>query len=102
MHAVKKLLWWILAGSAGGMNRGRILEQLFKRPQNAHELAQLLVLDYKTIRHHLRVLEKNRLITSIGSDYGKNYFPSTLLEDNMVFFDEIWNEIGKKHKKTKR
>ena len=100
MHAVKKLLWWILAGSAGGVNRGRILEQLFSNPQNAHVLAQVLSLDYKTIRHHLRVLEKNRLIMSIGSDYGKNYFPSTLLEDNMVFFDEIWNEIGKKHKKT--
>lgn len=101
MYAVNKLLWWILAGSAGGLNRGRILEQLFKRPQNAHELAQLLVLDYKTIRYHLRVLEKNRLIISIGSEYGKNYFPSVLLEENQAYFDEIWNKIGKKHKKGK-
>ena len=96
MHAVKKLLWWILAGSAGGVNRGRILEQLFIRPQNAHELTQILVLDYKTIRHHIRVLEKNRLITSIGSDYGKNYFPSNMLEENKTFFDEIWNDLRKK------
>ena len=70
MNAVKRLLWWLLAGSVGGVNRGRILEELFQRPHNAHELSKLLHLDYKTIRHHLEVLEKNKLIISTGSGYG--------------------------------
>jgi hypothetical protein len=25
MHGVKRLLWWLLAGSAGGFNRGGFL-----------------------------------------------------------------------------
>ena len=98
MHGVKRLLWWLLSGSAGGYNRGRILEVLCDQPYNANELYKLLNLDYKTIRHHLDVLEKNNLITHTGSGYGKMYFPSDLLENNDVFFHEIWGKIGKKKK----
>ena len=96
MNAVKRLLWWLLAGSIGGMNRGRILEELFKRPHNANDLAKVLNLDYKTIRHHLKVMEKNQLIIHSGSGYGQVYFPSDLLENNLELFNEIWNQIGKK------
>jgi len=96
MNAMKRLLWWLLAGSVGGVNRGRILVELFQTPHNANELSKLMVLDYKTIRHHLEVLEKNRLIISTGSGYGKMFFPSELLEENKLVFDEIWGQIGKK------
>ena len=95
MHGVKRLLWWLLAGSAGGKNRGRILEELFKQPHNANDLSKVLYLDYKTIRHHLSVLEKNNLITFTGSGYGQMYFPSDLLENNEDIFKEIWGKIGK-------
>jgi len=98
MHGVKRLLWWLLAGSAGGINRGRILEELFKQPHNANDLSNVLKLDYKTIRHHLKVLEKNNLVTSTGSGYGQMYFPSDLLENNSDVFYEIWSKIGKKMK----
>ena len=98
MHGVKRLLWWLLSGSVGGYNRGRILEELFKQPRNANELSKNLCLDYKTIRHHLEVLEKNNLATYTGSGYGKMYFPSDLLEKNKEYFDEIWSKIGKKIK----
>ena len=102
MHAVKRLLWWILAGTAGGLNRGRIIELLFEKPRNANEISKDLGLDYKTVKHHIHVLEKNNLITSMGSDYGKVYFPSDLLEKHKEFFDEIWGKIGKKEIKSKR
>jgi DNA-binding transcriptional ArsR family regulator len=98
MHGVKRLLWWLLSGSAGGLNRGRILETLFDQPHNANELSTILNLDYKTIRHHLDVLEKNNLATTTGSGYGKMYFPSDLLEKNEEMFREIWSKIGKKIK----
>ncbi len=96
MNAMKRLLWWLLAGSVGGVNRGRLLEELFNTPRNANELSKLLSLDYKTIRHHLDILEKNRLITVTGTGYGKIYFPSELLESNKILFQEIWGKIGKK------
>ena len=98
MRGVTRLLWWLLSGTAGGFNRGRILSALFHRPQNANELATNLGMDYKTIRHHLKVLKKNNLITTMGSGYGTMYFPSDLLQNNKDKFDEIWSKIGKKHK----
>ena len=98
MHGFKRLLWWLLAGSVGGLNRGRILEELFTRPGNANELAKVLELDYKTVRHHLNVLEQNNLATYTGAGYGKVYFPSDLLEKNSDYFYEIWGKIGKKKK----
>ena len=101
MHAVKRLLWWILVGSAGGFNRTRILQEITKTPRNANELATLLKLDYKTTRHHLDMLEKNRLITTMGNRYGTLYFPSELLEENMHFFKEIWGKINKDEIYTK-
>jgi predicted transcriptional regulator len=102
MNSVQRLLWWLFAGSAGGINRGKIIEELIKMPQNTNSIAENLSLDYKTIKHHLRILEKNRLVTSTGGVYGKMYFPSQLLEKNMEYFNEIWRKIGKnKIKKNK-
>ena len=96
MAPIKNVLYWLLANSLGGYNRGRILEELFKKPQNANELSKNLNLEYKTVRYHLKVLEENGLITSVGGGYGKTYFPSENLEENKVVFNEIWDEIGKK------
>jgi hypothetical protein len=53
-------------------------------------------MDYKTIRHHLGVLEKNKIITSVGDKYGATYFLSQPMEDNYALFEEILNKIWKK------
>ena len=95
MRSIKQLLWWMIAGSDGGLDRARIIHQLRDQPSNANQLAEILKLDYKTIRHHIDVLEKNNLITSMGKKYGKMYFLSSILEENLDVFDEIWVKIGK-------
>jgi len=95
LNPVKKILWWLLAGTAGGINRGRIIEKIMNNPMNANELAKELGMDYKTVRHHLKILEKNSLISSMGEGYGKMYFISELLEENINYFNEIWERIGK-------
>ena len=46
MNGVKRLLWWLLSGSAGCFKRGRILRELFTQPRNANELAKILDLRY--------------------------------------------------------
>jgi DNA-binding transcriptional ArsR family regulator len=99
MDAVKRLLWWLIAGSMGGMNRARIIHLLREQPRNAHALTQELRLDYKTVRHHLEVLEKNGLVTTLGPNYGKMYCLSSLLEQHAQVFDEIWAKVG--HKEIK-
>lgn len=96
MDSVRNVLYWLIANSLGGFNRGRILEEIFHKPQNANELSKNLEIEYKTIRYHLKVLEDNGIITSVGGGYGKTYFPSEMLEANKQYFVEIWDKIGKK------
>jgi len=96
MRAVKRLLWWIIAGSEGGFNRARIIFTLKERPYNAKQLAERLKLNYTTVRYHLKVLESNNLIISSGKKYGKMYFLSPILLDNYEDFEEIWAKIMKK------
>jgi DNA-binding transcriptional ArsR family regulator len=95
-RSLKYLLGWLIAGTRGGATRARILQTLRETPQNANQLANLLGMDYRTIRHHLGVLEKNRIITSAGEGYGTTYFLSPLMEENYVLFEEILDKIWKK------
>jgi predicted transcriptional regulator len=96
MAPIKNVLYWLIANSLGGFNRGRIILELFNKPQNANELSRNLNVEYKTVRYHLKVLEENRLITSVGGGYGKTYFPSEEINENKHIFNEIWDKIGKK------
>lgn len=94
---MKKLVWYLIAGTKGGHTRGRIIDLLRKKPSNANQISEILTLDYKTIRHHLDVLEKNKIITSINKEqYGAVYFLSETMESNIGIFDEIWVQFGKR------
>lgn len=90
---MEKLMWWLIAGMKGGLNRARIINMLRDRPYNAHQIAEELNLDYKTVRHHIRVLEDNDLLRSGGKNYGKMYFLAPELEENYDIFLKIWNQI---------
>jgi DNA-binding transcriptional ArsR family regulator len=92
----KYLIGWLIAGTRGGPSRARIIQALNETPQNANQLANLLGMDYRTIRHHLQVLEKNRIITAAGEGYGKTYFLSPTMEENYGEFEEILKKMWKK------
>jgi DNA-binding transcriptional ArsR family regulator len=93
---LKYLLGWLIAGTRGGATRAKIIEVLKETPQNANQLATQLKMDYRTIRHHLDVLEKNKLITTVGEGYGITYFLSTTMEENYELFEEILKRMWKK------
>jgi len=94
---MKNLLWYLIAGTKGGETRGKIIDLLKKNPCNANKIAETLGLDYKTVRHHLEVLEKNNIIFPINKGkYGAVYFLSEFMESNIKIFDEIWVQFGKK------
>jgi DNA-binding transcriptional ArsR family regulator len=63
---------------------------------NANQLAETLGMDYKTVRHHLSVLLKNRLILGEGEGYGIMYFVSPEFEQAYDEFVRIWDRIGRK------
>lgn len=95
-RSIKYLLGWLIAGTKGGLSRAKIMQALNEAPQNANQLATKLGMDYRTIRHHLEVLEKNRIITSAGEGYGVTYFLTPMIEANYAVFEEILKKIWKK------
>jgi predicted transcriptional regulator len=93
-HA-KRLLWFVFAGSRGGLNRLRLVLALKEKPLNTNQLAKELGLDYKAIQHHIGVLEKNNIITRLGEKYNVTFFISNFVEINMESFNEIAEKLEK-------
>lgn len=91
----KRLLWFLFAGTRGGLNRLRLVKAIKEKPMNTNQLAKELRLDYKAIRHHINLLEKNNIITKEGEKYGAIYFISPFLEVNMESYNEIVGKLDK-------
>ena len=90
---MKKVLWWLILGTRGGINRAKIIKKLKDRPYNAHQLAEELNVNYRTVRHHVKILEDSEVVKSAGEKYGKMYFLSENMEKNYDDFETIWEQI---------
>jgi len=94
---MKYLFHYLLAGTRGGATRTDILRLISKTPMNTNKIAEKLKLDYKTVQHHLKVLEENGVISTIKKgSYGALYHLSPEAEANIETLKEIWGESGKK------
>lgn len=93
MKHMEKLLWWLITGKKGGINRAKIIKKLNEKPCNANQLASELNLDYKTIKHHLKILVENNIVYNLGDGYGKLYFLTDHMENNYHEFEEIISKI---------
>lgn len=91
---MKRLLWWLVAGSRGGGNRAAMIRTLKERPYNAHQLAEALQLDYKTVRHHLKVLAENQVVVTGGKGYGEMYFLTPQMEQHYEEFLDILRQVN--------
>lgn len=83
-----RLLLYLFTATRGGTSRIRIILQLAERPQNVNQLAKELNLEYRAVKHHIEILEKNNLITHFGEKYGIMYLLSTFLECNIAAFND--------------
>jgi len=90
---MERLLWWLIAGKRGGKNRAKIIKKLADRPYNANQLSDELHLDYKTIKHHIKILEKNNIILPSQDSYGKLYFLSNNMKRNLHIFNKIYKKL---------
>ena len=96
MFGLKQSLMYLIAGTRGGSTRVRILKLLEKKPLNPNQLSKEMKMDYKTMIHHLKVLEDNHLIMPLKKGkYGSGYLLSPELEQNIRLIDEIWERFGK-------
>lgn len=93
----KRVLWYLIGSTKGGVNRAKIIDLINSHPANANQIASELQLDYKTVIHHLRILSNNGLTVTDNKDsYGATYFLTPLMEKNYPSFMEILVRIGKK------
>ncbi|OYR83301.1 transcriptional regulator [Halorubrum ezzemoulense] len=90
---MEPVLWPVLAGTRGGPNRARLLRALDERPRNANRLAEDLDLAYKTVRHHLDVLEENGVIESTDQNYGAVYLPTDRTRTHWDTVEEIIDQL---------
>lgn len=98
----RKLLLYLFTSTRGGFTRMRIIILLLDHPYNTHQLAIELGIDYKAVQHHMKVLEKNNMVSKIGEKYGAIFHLSNLLETNLSALDEAIYKLHQKmnHKKV--
>ena len=80
----------------------RIICAITEQPMNTLELSQKLHLDYKTIQHNIKVLEKNNLITRQGEGYGDMFFPSELITSNLPTLYMVIRKVEAKLDKSEK
>ena len=97
----RTLLLYLFTSTRGGLTRLRIIIHLLEKPYNTHQLAQKLDLDYKAVQHHMKVLEKNNMVSKIGEKYGAIFHLSNFLEMNINALDEAIDKLDKKMNRKK-
>lgn len=61
---------------------------------NRNQLSNELDLNYKTVQHHLEMLEENNTLPTTGDEYGKMYFLTDWMESNLDLLNEIAKEAS--------
>ena len=92
----RKLLMYLFTSTRGGFTRLKIIMLLLEQPYNTHQLSLKLNLDYKAAQHHMKVLEKNNMVTKIGEKYGAIFHLSNFLEINIRTLDEAIERLDRK------
>jgi DNA-binding transcriptional ArsR family regulator len=91
----KRIMVYLFIGTRGGQNRAKIVELLHLEPANSNRVSEKLGLDYKTVQHHVKLLEENGVIVSSAKGtYGAMYFLTPYFEK---YFDSVrgmWAKIG--------
>jgi len=92
----RNLLLYLFTSTRGGLTRLRIIIHLLEQPCNTHQLAKKLDLDYKAVQHHMKVLEKNNMVSKIGEKYGAIFHLSNFLEINIGTLNEAIDKLDRK------
>lgn len=92
----RSLLRYMFTATRGGRSRLCIVALLLEAPLNRHQIARAAGMDYKAAEHHLRVMEKNRLVSRDGGGYGCAYRISGLLEHGLHELVGAADALGRK------
>ncbi len=92
----------VFTGMGGRYTRLRIVCAITEYPMNTLELSEKLNLDYKTIKHNIKVLEKNNLIVREGEGYGDIFFPSEIIPSNLPTLYHVIRKVEAKLDKPEK
>ena len=94
VHPETKIMFWTLfVSSRGAPVRVKIIKLLKERPYNVHQISKALSLDYKGVKHHMKILGQNNFVEKMNITYGATYFLAPLFEENQPVFDEIVSKL---------
>ena len=85
----------LLIGRKGGRTTVKIIDQLLVHPYNMNQLSKVLKVDYKTVKYHMNLILKLKLVEGNGKKYGSLYFPSKKLINNLNEYEEIKKYLNK-------
>ena len=90
-----ELLRFLILGSRGGTNRGRILNALLSSPRHAFDVAKDLHLNYGTVTAHLRTLEEAGVIVRLTvGRYARGYALAPVVRTNVAFLERLLDGPG--------
>ena len=92
----------VFTGMGGRYTRLRIICAITEEPINTLEHSKKLNLDYKTIKHNIKVLEKNNLIVRMGEGYGDMFFISEIIPSNLPTLYAVIRKVEAKLDKSKK
>lgn len=62
----------LILSRSGGRTTARIIDELLETPKNANQLSRSLKLNYKTIMHHITIMQEHDYITK--NKFKKTYY----------------------------
>ncbi len=92
----------VFTGMGGRYTRLRIICSITEEPMNTLELSKKLDLDYKTIQHNIKILEKNNLIVREGKGYGDMFFTSEIIPLNLPTLYAVIRKVEAKLDKSEK
>ncbi len=94
MPTLKQKLLYLILGQKGGNNRARILKLLKERPYNINQMAEKMDVNYRTIKHHIEMLERNDIVSgSKTGGYGEVYYLIPKLEEDEKLFEDLMRKV---------
>ncbi len=89
-------MWtYLFLGTKGGRTRFEIVRALWDGPRNTNQVAGDLAMHYKTVQHHLRLLEaRGVVVTSPRGAYGALFFLAPDLRRDGSFLREVGDRLG--------